>query len=144
MWINCKMIKSSSLDFIHLFYWIRITNLQSGGDFDQFNGTRQLQRTGQSIKLWGLQSSNQVQFLVHTCKSWFKPVYLGSHLYIWVYTWKRPKRTKKNRKGPKRTKRKPKRTEKDRKDTEKDHNDTEKDTCTNLIRERRLYRFISE
>ena len=35
-------------------------------------------------------------------------------------------------------------TEKDRKDTEKDHNDTEKYTCTYLIPEKRLYRFVSE
>ena len=35
-------------------------------------------------------------------------------------------------------------TEKDHNDTEKDHNDTEKDTCTYLIPERRLYRFVSE
>ena len=77
------MIKSPSLDFNHLFYGIRIINLQSGRDFDQFNGTRPLQRTGQFIKLCGLQSSNQVtrcSFLR------FIPVNLGSHLYIWVHT----------------------------------------------------------
>ena len=50
----------------------------------------------------------------------------------------------KHRKGPKGTKKDRKDTGKDRKDTEKDHNDTEKDTCTYLILERRLYRFVSE
>ena len=44
-------------------------------------------------------------------------------------------------KGPKRHR---KDTKKSRKDTKKDHNDTEKNTCTYLIPERRLYRFVSE
>ena len=54
----------------------------------------------------------------------------------------------KHRKGPKGTKKDrkdtEKDTEKDRKDIEKDHNDTKKDTCTYLIPEKRLYRFVSD